>query len=50
LAVLLQLRDQLIALLNHINILLVLVVWSVRLDYFVHAVDGAGNTVSGDEV
>lgn len=50
LAVLLQLGDELIALLDHIHILLVLVVGSVGLDDALDAVDGAGNAVCGDEL
>lgn len=50
LSVLLQLGDQLIALLNHIVVLLVLVVWSIRLDDFVDTVDCAWDAICGDEV
>jgi hypothetical protein len=49
LAVFLQLRNQAITLLHHIYVLLVLVVGAVGFDDTVHAVDGAGDTVCGDE-
>lgn len=49
LAVLLQLGDEGVALLDHVSVLLVLVVGTVRLDDAVDAVDGAGNAVAGDE-
>jgi hypothetical protein len=47
----LELGDELIALLNHIVVLLVLIVWSVSLNDSLpsHAVDGAGNTFGCDE-
>lgn len=50
LAVLLQLCDELVALLDHVCVLLVLVVWPVRLDDALDAVDGAGDAVGGDEL
>ena len=50
LAVLLQLGDQLIALLDHVMILLVLVVRPVRLDDAVDSVDGASNTACCNEL
>jgi hypothetical protein len=50
LAVLLQLGDELVTLLHHIRVLLVLVVWSVRLDDTLDAVDGARNAVCGNEL
>lgn len=51
LAVLLQLGDELIALPDHILVLLVLVVWAVGFDdtTAVDAVDGAGNASRSDE-
>jgi hypothetical protein len=49
LTVLLQLGDELITLLDYIRVLLVLVVWSVRLDDALDAVDGAGYAVGSDE-
>lgn len=51
LAVLLELRDKLVSLANDILVLLVLVVWSVRLDYSftIHTVDCARNSPSGNE-
>jgi hypothetical protein len=50
LSVLLQLRDQLIALLHHIGILLVLVIRPVGLDDALDAVDGARDPVRCDEL
>lgn len=50
LSVLLQLRDELVPLLDHIVVLLVLVVWAICLDDAVHAVDGTRDAVGGDEV
>jgi hypothetical protein len=50
LPVLLQLRDQLIALLDDIYVLLVLVVRSIRLNDLVHTVNGARDAVCGNEV
>lgn len=52
LAVLLQLRNQLITLADNILILLVLVVGPVRLDDALagYAVDGAGDAATGDEL
>lgn len=50
LAVLLQLRDQRIAMLHDTGVLLVLIVRSVCLDNAVDPVDGAGNAVAGDEL
>ena len=49
LSVFLQFRNQPVALLDHVRILLVLVVWPVRLYDFVDPVDGAGDAVCGDE-
>jgi hypothetical protein len=51
LTILLQLRNQLISLFNHIVILLVLVIWPVCLDYTLssHAINGAGNAFCCDE-
>ena len=51
LTVFLELGDELIALLNHIVVLLVLIVRSVSLNDSLpsHAVDGAGNTFSCNE-
>jgi hypothetical protein len=49
LAVLLQLGDELVALLDHVHVLLVLVVWAVCLDDALDAVDGARYAVGGDE-
>lgn len=49
LPVLLQLRDQCITVLDNIDVLLVLVVGSVRLDDAVDAIDGARYPVRGDE-
>jgi hypothetical protein len=45
----LKLRYQSIALLNHICVLLVLVIWSVRLYYLIDAIDGAWYAVCGDK-
>lgn len=50
LAVLLQLCDELITLLDHVCVLLVLVVWSVGLDDALDTVNGTRNTVGGDEL
>ena len=52
LAVLLQLRDELVALLNDILVLLVLVVGPVCLDDALacYAVDGTGDAAGGDEL
>jgi hypothetical protein len=50
LTVLLQLGDELVTLLHHIRVLLVLVVWSVRLDNALDAVDGAWDAVGGNEL
>lgn len=49
LSVFLQLRNQSVSLLDHVRVLLVLVVWPVRFDDLVDAVDGAGYAVRGDE-
>lgn len=49
LTVLLKFGDELIALLDHIRILLVLVVRSIRLDNALDAVNGAGDAVGRDE-
>jgi hypothetical protein len=45
----LQLRDELVALLDHVRILLVLVVWPVRFNDALDAINGAGYPVRGDE-
>jgi hypothetical protein len=50
LSVFLDLGDQGITMLNHISVLLVLVVGSIRLDNAVHTIDGAGNAVVGNEL
>ena len=50
LTVLLQLCDELVSLLHYVGVLLVLVVWSVRLDDALDAVDGARDAVCGDEL
>ena len=50
LAVLLKLGDELIALLDHVVVLLVLVIWTVGLDDLVDAIDSAWNTICSDEV
>ena len=50
LAVLLELGDQCIAVLDHIRVLLILVVGSVRLDDPVDPVDRARNAVVGNEL
>jgi hypothetical protein len=50
LPILLKLGDEMIALLNHIHVLLVLVVWSVGLNHLVDAINRARHTVCGDEV
>lgn len=49
LSVFLQLRNQPVSLLDYVCILLVLVVRPVRFYDLVHAVDGAGYAVCGDE-
>ena len=49
LAVFLQFRNQAIAVLDHIGVLLVLIVRAVGLDDAVDAVDGAGDAIGGDE-
>lgn len=51
LSILLQLRNQLIALLYHIDVLLVLVIWTVSLDYALSgdAINRAWNSFRGDE-
>ena len=49
LSILLDLGDQRITVLNHVGILLVLVVGAIRLNDTVDTVDGAGNTVVGNE-
>jgi hypothetical protein len=49
LAVLLQLGNELITLLDDVGVLLVLVVWSVGFDDAVDAVDGARDAVCCDE-
>ncbi len=49
LTVLLQLGDELVALLDHVCVLLVLIVRSVCLDDALDTVNGAGYAVSGDE-
>jgi hypothetical protein len=50
LAILLQLGDELISLLDHVCVLLVLVVWSVCLNDALDAVNGAWDAVCGDEL
>ena len=50
LTVLLQLCDELVALLHYVAVLPVLVVWSVRLDDALDAVDSAWDAVCGDEL
>jgi hypothetical protein len=50
LTVLLQLGNELITLFDHVCILLVLVVWAIRLDDALDAVDGARNAVGSDEL
>lgn len=50
LPVLLQLRDELVALFDHIGVLLILVIGSVRLDDALDAVDGARDPIRGDEL
>jgi hypothetical protein len=50
LAVLLQLGDELITLLDHVCVLLVLVVWSVCLNDALDAVNGAWDAVCSDEL
>ena len=49
LSVFLQFRNQPVALLDHVRILLVLVVRPVRFYDFIDPVDGAGYAVCGDE-
>ena len=49
LSILLQLRDQPVTLLDHVGVLLVLVIGTVRFYDLVDAVDGAGYAVCGDE-
>lgn len=51
LSILLELSDELIALLDNITILLVLVIRTVGLNnaFASHAINGTGNTTSGDE-
>lgn len=50
LSILLKLRDQRIALLHHIGILLVLVVRPIRLNNPVDSINGAGDAVAGNEL
>lgn len=50
LSVFLQFRNQPVALLDHVCVLLVLVVRPIGLDDLVDAVDGAGYAVCGDEL
>jgi hypothetical protein len=50
LAVFLQLSDELVTLLNNIRILLVLVVGTVGLDDALDTVNGARDTVCGNEL
>lgn len=50
LPVLLKLRDQCVAMLDHVGILLVLVIWPVGLDDTVDSVDRACDPVAGDEL
>jgi hypothetical protein len=50
LAILLKLGDELIALLDHVAVLLVLVVWSVCLDDFIDTINRAWNTASCNKV
>jgi hypothetical protein len=50
LTVLLQLGDELVALLDHIHVLLVLVVRTVRLNDALDTVDGARDAVRCDEL
>ena len=50
LSVFLQFRNQAIAMLDHIGVLLVLIVRAVGLDDAVDAVDGTGDTIGGDEL
>jgi hypothetical protein len=45
----LQLGDKLIALLHNVYILLVFVVWAVRLNDALYAINGARYAVSGNE-
>ena len=49
LSVFLQLRNQPVALLDHVRILLVLIIWPVRFYDLVDPVDGAGYAVCSDE-
>lgn len=50
LSVLLELGDELVALLHHIDVLLVLVIWAIRLDDFVDTINCARDAIHGDEV
>jgi hypothetical protein len=50
LTVLLQLRDELVTLLDRVCVLLVLVVWSIGLDDALDTVNGARDAVGGDEL
>lgn len=50
LPILLQFRDELIALLHDIHILLILVIWAIRLDDLVDTIDSARNAIHGDKV
>jgi hypothetical protein len=49
LAILLQLCDELIALLQDVGVLLILVVRPVRLNNALNAINGAGDAVGGNE-
>jgi len=49
LTVLLQLGNELVALLDNVAVLLVLIVGPVSLDNALDAIDGAGDAISGDK-
>jgi hypothetical protein len=49
LPVLLQLGDKSISLLDDVVVLLVLVVGSICLNYSIHSIDSAWNSISGDK-
>jgi hypothetical protein len=50
LSILLQLRNELIPLLDHVVVLFVLVIGPVRFDNFIHPINGAWNAIRCNEV
>jgi hypothetical protein len=50
LTIFLELRDELVTLLHNVNVLLVLVVWTIRLYDLIDPVNGARDAIHSDEV